>query len=111
MNADEHGLDIELGYGRGVVGFRFDETRFRVIGAEIDDEAPLSDFEVGAAFDSVVADSDDSALILVSDATRATASAQIVNLLVRRLIQAGVSPANIAIIFATGIHRAVNDKE
>ena len=79
----------------------------------------MSDFEVGAAFDSPIASppldeiagSDDSVLIVVSDATRATASAQVVNLLVRRLVQAGVSPANIAIIFATGIHRPVTEKE
>ena len=50
-------------------------------------------------------------LIVVSDATRATASAQVVNLLVRRLVQAGVSPARIAVIFATGIHRPVSEKE
>src|SRR6202008_3229693 len=54
---------------------------------------------------------DDSVLIVVSDATRATASAQIVNLLVRRLVQIGVSPAQMAIIFATGIHRPVTEKE
>jgi lactate racemase len=112
MDADH---EIELGYGRGVVGFRFDENRFRVISAATNDKAPLSDFEVGAAFDSTpldeIVDGGDSVLIVVSDATRATASAQIVNLLVRRLIQAGVSPAGIAIIFATGIHRPVSDKE
>jgi nickel-dependent lactate racemase len=50
-------------------------------------------------------------LIVVSDATRATASAQIINLLVRRLIQNGVSPADLAIAFATGIHRAVTPAE
>ncbi|HET7288293.1 MAG TPA: nickel-dependent lactate racemase, partial [Pyrinomonadaceae bacterium] len=72
-----------------------------------------SDFEVGAAFDSVdeIAGADDSVLIVVSDATRATASAQVVNLLVRRLVQAGVSPARMAVIFATGIHRPVSEKE
>jgi nickel-dependent lactate racemase len=53
----------------------------------------------------------DSVLIVVSDATRATASSQIVNLLVRRLIQCGVSPADLAIIFSTGIHRAVTRDE
>src|SRR5687767_10634971 len=82
-------------------------------------DAPLSDFEVGAAFDAPIASrpldeiagSDDSVLIVVSDATRATASAQVVNLLVRRLVQAGVSPGRIAIIFATGIHRPVSEKE
>jgi len=54
---------------------------------------------------------DDSVLIVVSDATRATGSAQIVNLLVRRLIQSGVAPGNVAIIFATGIHRPVTPDE
>ncbi len=86
---------------------------------KLDSDAPLSDFEIGAAFDSPIASppldeiagSDDSVLIVVSDATRATASAQVVNLLVRRLVQAGVSPANIAMIFATGIHRPVSEKE
>jgi nickel-dependent lactate racemase len=50
-------------------------------------------------------------LIVVSDATRPTASAQIVNLLVRRLVQIGVSPAQMAVIFATGIHRRVTEQE
>lgn len=50
-------------------------------------------------------------LIVVSDATRATASAQIVNLLVRRLIQGGVTPSDLGVIFATGIHRAVAPEE
>jgi nickel-dependent lactate racemase len=50
-------------------------------------------------------------LIVVSDATRPTASAQIVNLLVRRLVQIGVSPAQVAVIFATGIHRPVTEQE
>ena len=53
----------------------------------------------------------DSVLIVVSDATRATASAQIIHLLVRRIIQLGISPRDIAIIFATGIHRPVTAKE
>jgi lactate racemase len=48
---------------------------------------------------------------VVSDATRATASAQIVNVVVRRLIQAGVSSTKLAIIFATGIHRPVTEQE
>src|ERR1044072_5759153 len=112
-------MNADLGYGRGSLEFDFDGDRFSVLTAVADREAPLSDFEIGAAFDSPIASppldeiagADDSVLIVVSDATRATASAQVVNLLVRRLVQAGVSPANIAIIFATGIHRAVTDKE
>lgn len=104
---------IELAYGRGSLDFDFDDDRFSVLSARGGGGAPLSDFEVGAAFDSVdeVAGADDSVLIVVSDATRATASAQVVNLLVRRLVQAGVSPARMAVIFATGIHRPVSEKE
>lgn len=110
---------IELSYGRRSVELKFDVDRFSVVTAGNKSEPPLSDFEIGAAFDAPIASppldeivsSDDSVLIVVSDATRATASAQVVNLLVRRLVQAGVSPARMAVIFATGIHRPVSEKE
>src|SRR6185503_18683845 len=110
---------IELAYGRGSLEFSFDEARFSVVTTNHNNEARHTDFQVGAAFDDPIAsppldelvDSNHSVLIVVSDATRATASAQIVNLLVRRLVQAGVSPARMAVIFATGIHRPVTDKE
>ena len=109
---------IELAYGRGAIEFDFDEERFELIN-RFSHESPLSDFEIGAAFDDPIASppideivsSDDSVLIVVSDATRATASAQVVNLLVRRLVQVGVSPSRMAVIFATGIHRPVTEKE
>jgi len=112
-------MKTDLGYGRRSFEFSFDERRFSVLNANTGGETPLSDFEIGAAFDNPIASApideiagaDDSVLIVVSDATRATASAQVVNLLVRRLIQAGVSPASMAVIFATGIHRAVTEKE
>ena len=111
--------EIGLSYGRRSLKFAYDEDRFSVFTKTSAGDAPLSDFEVGVAFDSPIASppldeivgSDDSVLIGVSDATRATASAQVVNLLVRRLVQAGVSPARIAIIFATGIHRPVSERE
>jgi len=110
---------MDLAYGRRTIEFSFDEDRFSVLNAGADSKSPLSDFEIGAAFDSPIASppldeiagADDSVLIVVSDATRATASAQVVNLLVRRLIQAGVSPSRTAVIFATGIHRPVSEKE
>ena len=111
--------EIELPYGRGFLDLAYDEARFSILTTNSTDAAPLTDLEVGAAFDSPIssppldeiAGSDDSVLIVVSDATRATGSAQIVNLLVRRLVQTGVSPANIAVIFATGIHRPVTEQE
>src|ERR687886_159247 len=48
---------------------------------------------------------------VVSDATRATGSAQVAHLLVRRLVGLGVAPINLRIIFATGIHRKVTREE
>jgi nickel-dependent lactate racemase len=111
--------EIELSYGRNTIKFSWEADRFTVISDASASETPLTDFDVGSALDSPIAsppldeivDSSDSVLIVVSDATRPTASAPIVNLLVRRLVQLGVSPAQVAIIFATGIHRAVTDQE
>lgn len=112
-------MNTDLAYGRTSFKFNYEQDRFAVINNNSNLAGPLSDFEIGASFDDPIAsppldevvDNDDSVLIVVSDATRATASAQVVNLLVRRLVQSGVSPANIAIIFATGIHRHVSEKE
>jgi nickel-dependent lactate racemase len=110
---------IKLGYGRGVVSFDYDAGRFRVLGADAEGARPLTDVEIGAAIDAPV-DSpqleeiispNETVLIVVSDATRASGSAQVINLLVRRLIESGVSPIDISIIFATGLHRAVTLEE
>jgi nickel-dependent lactate racemase len=110
---------IELSYGRGAINFDYDAERFDVLTADEAARHPLSDAEIGAALD-VSIDSPpledllapgDSILIVASDATRATGSAQVINLLVRRLIQNGTPPGDIAIIFATGIHRAVRPGE
>jgi nickel-dependent lactate racemase len=111
--------ELELGYGSTTIKFAADEQRLSLITDKSAATAPLSDAQIGAAFDSPIASpplddvvsGDDSVLLVVSDATRATASAQIVNLLVRRLIQSGVSAGNIAVIFATGIHRRVTEEE
>jgi nickel-dependent lactate racemase len=112
--------NVELAYGRGQVSFADDDGRFRVLAPEDETaERPLSDAEMGALIDDPI-DSpplediispNESVLIVVSDATRATASGQIVNLLIRRLIQLGVAPHDLRIIFATGIHRPVNAAE
>ena len=111
---------VTLRYGRGQLPFDFTEGQFEVLsGEESATEPPLSDAEIGQSFDEPIdsqpleeiLSSGESVLIVVSDATRATASAQIVNLLVRRLIEAGIAPSDIRIIFANGIHRAVTPEE
>jgi nickel-dependent lactate racemase len=111
---------IHLGFGRGSLSFEYDEARYSVLAPQKQaDTHPLSDVEIGARLDEPIesplledkVSAGDSVLIVVSDATRASASGQVVNLLVRRLIESGVSPADIRIIFATGIHRAVTPEE
>lgn len=80
--------EIELPYGRSFLKFAYDEARFSILTQLSNHDAPLSDLDIGAAFDSPIgsppldeiAGSDDSVLIVVSDATRATASAHVVNL-------------------------------
>src|SRR5678816_879385 len=111
--------EIQLGYGQRSLEFSFDDNRYEVLSGNLNDTQPLSDVEIGEALSAPIQSPqlEDlfffffSVLIVVSDATRATASAQILNLLVRRLIQSGVSPAALTIIFATGIHRAVTPEE
>lgn len=110
---------IELNYGRETIDFDYDAGRFEVLATSEDATHPLSEVEIGQALeapidspplDDLIAPGD-SVLIVASDATRATGSAQVINLLVRRLIQNGTAPGDIAIIFATGIHRAVRPEE
>jgi lactate racemase len=111
--------EIDLGYGKTSLSLTFDENRYQVLTANSFHEIPLTDVEINEALSAPIQSppledlfsAGDSVLIVVSDATRATGSAQVLNLLVRRLIQIGVSPADLAIIFATGIHRSVTLEE
>lgn len=105
--------EMELAYGSGTVNLAFAEDQFEVLTPNIAPRQPLSDLEIGLALDAPIESAPleelltpgETVLIVASDATRATASAQLINLLVRRVIQQGVSPADITIIFANGIHR------
>lgn len=109
---------IDLRYGRTVIPFQYDPEQYGVI-APSADELPLSDEELGRKLDSPIGtppledliSAEGSVLLVVPDATRRAASGQIVNLLVRRLIANGISPANLRTIFATGIHRSVTPRE
>lgn len=109
---------IQLRYGKTYVPFDYDENRFQVLGGE-KRNAPLTDVEIGARLDNPlnskpleeIINPGETILIVVPDATRQTASGQIVNLLVRRLIANGTQPFELKIIFATGIHRRVTADE
>lgn len=111
---------IQLGYGHNSIPFNYDESLYSLLATDERKQGrALSDAEIGARLDEPIGklpleeivSTGDSVLIVVSDATRATASAQVINLLVRRLIESGISPQDIRIIFATGIHRAVTAAE
>src|SRR5215211_37287 len=112
-------VSIELSYGRGLLRFEFEGGRFRVLEGEAPRERALTDAEVGALIDEPldsrpleeIVSPGESVLIVVSDATRATGSAQVINLLVRRLVALGVAPYDLRVIFATGMHRAVTREE
>jgi nickel-dependent lactate racemase len=111
--------ELQLGYGKGSVTFCFDNAGYQVLSGNSKGAPPLTDAQIGEALSATIGSpsledlfsAGNSVLIVVSDATRATASAQILNLLVRRIIQSGVTPANLAIILATGIHRPVTPEE
>jgi nickel-dependent lactate racemase len=110
--------NIRLKYGKSHVSFDYDENRFTVLGKP-EARAALSDVEIGERLDNPIrskqleeiVEPGETVLIVVPDATRQTASASIVNLIVRRLIANGTMPFDIRIIFATGIHRLVTEAE
>lgn len=109
---------VQLRYGKTQIPFAYNEDCFQILGAE-ESVVSLTDVEIGEKFDRPI-DSvpleeiiapQETVLIVVPDATRQTACASMVNLLVRRLIANGTMPHEIKIIFATGIHRAVSTEE
>ncbi|MCY7374659.1 MAG: nickel-dependent lactate racemase [Pyrinomonadaceae bacterium] len=110
--------NIKLKYGKSQISFDYDENQFQILG-DIKKIAALTDRKLGERFENPInskpieeiVSSGESVLIVVPDATRQTASGQVVNLLVRRLIANGTMPHDIRIIFATGIHRQVTDDE
>ena len=110
---------VRLGYGRSAIEYEFDGSRFSLFAPDDSQSRPLSDAEILTALDAPIGSPplddlitpQDTVLIVVSDATRATGSAQIVALLLGKLTDHGVPQDNLAIIFATGIHRAVRPEE
>jgi len=109
---------IELRYGSGTIPFEYDESCFEILAPPISQNA-LTDIEIGDRLDNPIGSrslddvvtAGETVLFVVSDATRQTGAGQIANLLVRRLIANGTAPHEMAIIFATGIHRPVTDAE
>lgn len=109
---------FSLRYGKGAIPFEFDEERFSVLETSAGRSA-LTDIEIGERLDSPIGSplleeivsAGETVLFVVPDATRNAAAGQIVNLLVRRLIANGTMPHEMAVIFATGIHRPVTPAE
>jgi nickel-dependent lactate racemase len=109
---------VDLKYGRTSVSLDYAESRYELLEAS-EHGTPLSDAEVGERLERPIGSAKleeivrpgSRILLVVPDATRQSGSAQIVNLLIRRLIANGSSPGEINVIFATGIHRKVSDAE
>lgn len=109
---------VTINYGFRKLSISYDTQRFQILDAR-SFLPPLSDELIGKKLDGTDTDHSledftaqgRSALIVVPDATRKSGSAQIVNLLVRRIINLGIQPSDIRIIFATGIHRKVTGPE
>ncbi len=109
---------ISLKYGEGTIFADIERSRFETLTPPAF-ERPLSDAEIGDRLSDPLGTPPledkikpgQTILLVVPDATRQTACGQVANLLVRRLIAAGVQPFDIRIIFATGIHRKVTAKE
>lgn len=110
--------EIQLRYGRTSVPFEYSKECFDILSGR-QESRPLSDIEIGEAFDSPIGSTQledqvepgQTVLFVVPDATRQAAAGQIINLLVRRLIANGTMPHEMAVIFATGIHRKVTEPE
>jgi lactate racemase len=111
-------MPTNLPYGKQHIAFDFDENLFDILGKN-EVETALSDAKIGDALDNPfdsktleeIINQGETVLIVVPDATRASACGQIVNLLVRRLIANGTMPFDIRIIFAVGIHRQPTEAE
>ena len=110
--------EINLKYGHSSIAVKHDDARFSLLQPSEDTHA-LSDVELGDKLDSPIdsraleeiVQPGESTLFVVPDATRRTACGQVINLLVRRLIANGTAPHEMAVIFATGIHRVVTEEE
>ncbi|MFV0389582.1 MAG: nickel-dependent lactate racemase [Pyrinomonadaceae bacterium] len=111
-------MKSDFGYGNSKYSLEIDSDKFISLG-KMDEYFPLTDLELGEALEhpinspklEEIISPDETVLIVVHDATRVSGSAHIINLLVRRLISSGVRAYNIAIIFATGLHRKTTRKE
>jgi len=110
--------EIHLKYGRTSISLEYDKSHFDVLRTSEDSRA-LNDVELGDKLDSPIGSKmleeivqpGETILFVVPDATRRTACGQVINLLVRRLIANGTAPHEMAVITATGIHRAVTEEE
>lgn len=110
--------EVLLRYGKSEISFECDARAFSVLEPPAGSQ-PLSDIEIGDRLDHPIGSPQleeivtpgETVLFVVPDATRRTGCGQIINLLVRRLIANGSAPAEMTVIFATGIHRPVTADE
>lgn len=110
---------IELLYGTKTLDLAYDPDLWQPLLPTIDDLMPLTKEDIlvalanpydGQSLEEII-DVGEQVVIVVSDATRATGSEQIVPLLIARLMECGLKLNDISILFATGIHRQLTEVE
>jgi len=110
---------IFLPYGQNAIEFNYDATKLTLLTPTSIANESLSQDDISVAMTHPVdgqplediIDIGENVVIVVSDTTRASGSEKVVPLLVGRLLQCGLKFNNITILFATGIHRLLNDIE
>lgn len=110
---------ISLPYAKQSIDFKYDPKQFSPLVTSTSDYQPLSQTDIlvamanpidGQPLEEII-DIGENVAITVSDTTRATGSQQVIPLLVARLLQCGLKLDNISILFSTGIHRQLTEKE
>lgn len=109
---------VKLPYGKELIEFTYEESRFKLIEDNnvvdrINDERIVKKFYEplnSVPIDRFV-DDGDKILVVVSDATRFTASDKIINLLLWELARIGVRRDNVEFIIALGMHRVPTKHE
>ncbi|MEZ5306460.1 MAG: nickel-dependent lactate racemase [Pyrinomonadaceae bacterium] len=111
-------IPLSIPFGTDALQFDFPHEQLISFESNSTDE-PLSDLEIGNALSNPIGtpafddlfQPGETVMLVVPDATRRSGAAQIVNLLLRRLIAIGVAPYDIEVMFANGIHRKTTQAE
>jgi nickel-dependent lactate racemase len=110
---------VALGYGTSRFDFAYDPARFEVLRAKTAAEPELSDADLLARLDAPIGSplldalvaSAGRIVVVLPDATRASGSARVMNVLLDRLHERGVADERIEVLIGGGTHRPPTPEE